>query len=381
MESKLLSYLCEHPELLPRAPQDIVTDERRDVLEAIRKCNTQYGVITPEGIAAFTNASLAGLFVPVVEDITPVMDRLHKLRKQRRLMEIGQALVANAQAGIIDTQFLADLMDDPLVEQEGNLDGSALSFLRTLEDKKEGKYDFISTGYKTLDVIMGGEWPRGKVSIVIGDPGISKTTLACSSMLKMAQQNHPSLFFSLEMSKADLVARWAASLTEIDSTDIIRGAISDEDLERINAAVAEITALPMYVFDTTTTMGIDDIVPIIRQYVKKNVRVVFIDYLQIMNVGEDRNKELGRVARLLKNVAKELGIHICIISQKNGKDGVWVIRDSGEVPAAVDIIMNLSTEMQTDIRIIDFHFTKNRSGRTGHTTLTFNAPFLRYENY
>jgi hypothetical protein len=100
-----------------------------------------------------------------------------------------------------------------------------------------------------------------------------------------------------------------------------------------------------------------------------------------MNIDtDDRNKELGRVGKQSKELSKQLDIHTCFISQRTeGKNGVWQIRDSGDFPASIDVLISLKTdEPDNDIRIMTLDFLKNREGPLGKAICTFNAPFQRF---
>jgi len=103
--------------------------------------------------------------------------------------------------------------------------------------------------------------------------------------------------------------------------------------------------------------------------------------LQIIKIGDNTNKELGTVTEMLKSIAKELNIHICIISQKNQKDSVWQIRGSGDAPANVDIIIVLvpaDGNSGSDTRHIIIDVQKNRNGRLGQYPTMFYGNIMSY---
>ena len=134
----------------------------------------------------------------------------------------------------------------------------------------------------------------------------------------------------------------------------------------------------MYVIDDPN-VTVNEIAATIRSYVKKHdVRVVFIDHLQILNVeSSNRNAELGLAAKLFKNIAKALDIHICIVSQVNTVGG---IRDSGDVQQNVDIRILITTEDTGDTRVMNLNFEKNRNGKLGTQAMIFYANYLKYSD-
>lgn len=199
-------------------------------------------------------------------------------------------------------------------------------------------------------------------------------------MLQMGYNGDASLFFSLEMSQRQLMSRWISNKLSIDNSELRMGAVDAERLGEIETAVNEINSLPLYVIDEPG-LTVYNMLPIIREYVLKHgIKVVFIDYLQIIKLNsDDKNKELGEVAVQLKASAKKYDIHVCLISQKNGKDGVWGVRDSGEVPAVLDECINLVNDGTTgDVRNITIQFVKNRNGKLGDTPVMFDGRYMRF---
>lgn len=381
-ETKVLAYIGSYPNALtnPEITEELFTEERNSIFKAMQMSYGEHGAITPETIEQYYKGSQADLMnAPVVQVIEPLISDLQRLLKKRKLYDIAQyALTAANQ----DNPNLLEVQEMLLGVEETTTDPTltvaSMKFMKTLRAKRSKTYHFISTGIPILDVAMGGEWPRGNVSLIVADPGGSKTSLVCNSSLRMAFKDNASLFLSLEMGKQELISRWAADFCSIDNADIISGNLTEDQEHEIQTAINLFDTLPMYVVDKDG-LSILDMVPIIRSHVRdKGVKVVFIDHLQRIKTGENRNVELGLIAKILRSLAKKLDIHVCIISQKNSKDGVWSVRDSGNVPADVDIILNISLEDGTDVRSATFEFTKFRNGRTGKYPTLFNGPFLRY---
>lgn len=381
-EIKALASIMDNPDLLTRCTEMLFTEDRLAIFKAMKSAYTMYGYLTPETIESTYKGSLAEVLNTSAVVIEPILENLEKFARKRMMLEISQRTQELAQQDDPNMDTLQDILFT--IEPKSfdtTLDASGMKMLQNLKAKIKGDYKFASTGIDVLDVAMGGEWPRKALSIIIADPGGSKTSLVCNSALRMGQNGNASLFFSLEMSKEELHQRWASDLCNIDNADIRAGKLKEDEYELIAAATNNITRLPIYVIDSAG-LGITDMIPVIRRYHREHgIKVVFIDYLQIVTVGEDRNRGFGMIAKLLKEISKKLDIHICIISQKNGKDGVWSVRDSGDVPAAADIIMNIVMEdSNTDLKSVNIEFTKHRHGRTGTYAAWFKAPYMRYLN-
>jgi len=124
--------------------------------------------------------------------------------------------------------------------------------------------------------MIGGEWPRGEISIVSARSGGGKTALIGASALNMARDYHldqsegaPVAIFSLEMPRPQLVARFVANLLGIDSRIVRNGMnidgspIAPELIDLIKATTEEIAQLPLYIIEAEG-FGADDIIATAR---------------------------------------------------------------------------------------------------------------------
>lgn len=380
-EYKVLAGMFEPSnfEKIHKLPDHLFTEERIHVLNAMRKAYTEYGYITPEATEQFYKPLPSEVFAATIHQIDPLLDELRKLSKRRKLYNTGQMLIHESTK---DDPLMKDIDLEQLYESEYDttmtLAGTQL--LGETVQKRNGEYHYISTGFDFLDAMMGGEWERRAISILMADPGTGKTALACDSILSMGNNGIQSLLFSFEMSKTSLLARMAANYGNIEFDKIKMGELNDQEFEHFQNTINTINKLPFHTIENTN-LTIHEIVSVIRQYAKKGVKVVFIDHLQIIKlISDDKNRELGEITKRLKNISKKHDIHICILSQKNGKDGVWQIRDSGDVPANVDIIIDMvnQSDSNDDIKSIEINFTKNRNGATGKAPLLYEGPYLRF---
>lgn len=384
-EYKCLAACMDNPDVINRCRVDYFTENRRAIFEAMQKMYSEHGYISPEGLENILRNSLpAELFAPVTILIDPILDTLKRLYKKRVYQRIAEQIMIAAQGYDPDPAVLDLSLTEAqsIVEFDSSMFNAGYQVLAEIEQKRTGQYKFIRTGLEFLDNMMGGEWPRKATSAIIADPGGAKTALVCNSQLRMAQLDEPipSLFFSMEMSKESLHRRWAANLCEIDTVDIKRGDISDEDQQRITDTINYVNKLPMYVVDEPN-LSFYQMMPLIRYHtLNKGIKVVFIDYLQIMKLlTNDKNRELGDIGKMAKDLTKKLDIHICFISQKTpGKDGVWQTRDSGDFPATLDVLIDLTAESQTDTRQIQVGFLKNREGPLGVTGAIFDGRYQKF---
>lgn len=384
-EYKLLAAILDNPDLINKCRVEYFTENRREVFKAMQKMYSDKGYVTPEGLENLVRGTLPSeIFAPVTTIIDPVLDTLKRLHKKRVYHKLGEQILLAAQEYDPDPVSIEMALEEAhaIADFDSAMFNAGYKVLAEIEQKRNGTYRYVKTGLPFLDAMMGGEWPRKAISAVIADPGGAKTALVCNSQLNMARLEEPvaSLFISMEMSKESLHRRWAANILEIDTMDIKRGEISSEDQERIAEVINYINTLPIYVIDEPK-LTFSQIAQQIRYHVKKfDVKVVFIDYLQIIQlITNDKNKELGDIGKMAKELAKSLDIHICFISQKTpGKDGVWQIRDSGDFPAALDVLFNLESELQTDTRQITVEFRKNREGPLGSNSVIFDGRYQKF---
>jgi replicative DNA helicase len=257
--------------------------------------------------------------------------------------------------------------------------------LGDLLQKVEGTYRFTHTGINFLDQMLGGEWLPKTLNILMAKPGTGKTALIGQSMLEMARQySTRSLFFSLEMSKEQLISRWVAYLLKLDASNLQFGRLTKDQADKVEQAVVYLQSLPMYVVDDPV-INLGNIQKEIRDSVRQGCRVVFLDYLQIVRHHShgNRNQDLGEVAVVMKEAAKEHNIAVVVLSQMNkAGDGLDAVRDSGEVAQVADTVIEMSPidDYPDDAgnRAISLKFHKNRNGKLGTSTVIFNGSTQKF---
>lgn len=408
--NKLL--IPQNRDYINRVSSALLTGTRISVFQAMQKAFQKYGIITYEGIDYFMHGNVPGQLTAATNgDLTTLLDQLARLAKKRQLKTIGKQLLELSEDYDPSDEAIQLLMDiDPVIaDEDSGLGLGAQSFLADLAAKRSGQYVFARTGFRTLDRQMGGEWkPRGLV-LIAGGVGSGKTTLWLNSQKAMAKGyiasatgqliQTPSLFISLEMAKEELIAKHIADELSIDSNEIASFNFvtaydrpegesewnTDDDIIRaIEDKLVDLQQLPMYVIDNGQ-LTLANIVYQIRKHVKQHgVRVVCIDYLQLINhhpTGNDNN-DLGEIGIVLKALAKKENITIIVLSQINrAGEGVDIIRGSGEVQAAADVIMQLVADPDDIGSVTNIHIAwhKNRGGKAGRKTpLLLHGPFQRF---
>lgn len=382
-----------------RISPGLFTGERVTVFHAMQDAFIKHGEITYEGIKLHNNGIVPGqLAAAQGGNIRAIVEELARVARKRQLARVSAKLkeLANSSDPIMADIHAALLFDPILAEEDSSLAVGAQELLSDLQLKRTGEYKYAKSGLRVIDNSLGGEWKPRAAIILAASPGSGKTTLVAQSMLRMARgyTNEqtgelivtPSLFFSLEMAKSDLLIKWLGDELNIDTQFIQSGRLTESQFDSIERQSVDIQSLPMYVIDNgALTLGqmIYEIKKHINQY---GVRVVFVDYLQIVNHAPTGNKnaDLGDFVLALKALAKREGITIVILSQlTESNTGAFRVRNSGDVGSVVDAMFEMDlddeNELGTDFRNITLSRIKNRFGPTGKTTLIFRGKYQRFE--
>lgn len=383
-EWKLLAALTDprHFDHILSVKPDLFTHDRKQVLIAIQQSYLTYQDVTPESIEAFLGkTSPTELDVAVVSTVEPLIDRLHNVAIRRQLIEKARELEVIAEGSTLNLDTVnAALEFVPLLQEEDSsiIEGSN-ELLTRYKRKKDGSYQFISTGYQILDTYLGGEY-SAELTLLGGEPGTGKTAFAFDSMLNMAI-NHtiPSGMINLEMSKDLIVMRGAANLADVDAEDIMIGALSDADELRFEDAINRINELPIHVISIRGA-NVTTVIGHVRTLARKGCKVIFIDHLQLIESDNDnRNQALGEITLALKNAASKFHIKIVILTQLTDKGGgKFVVRDSGDVESKVDTFIIMIAEDDSPVRRIKFRMEKNRNGKLGEFPMLFYSTRQRF---
>lgn len=263
----------------------------------------------------------------------------------------------------------------------------------------------VPSGFIELDRITSGFQP-GTLIILAARPAMGKTACALSMARNIAVDfKKPVAFFSLEMKGVELVMRLLSAETEISSNKL-KNASSMYPVEKdyLVKKIQELREAPIYI-DDTAGLDIFQLRAKCRKMKRKyGIKIVFIDYLQLMtssgeaNKNRNREQELSSISRQLKEMSKELDIPVVALAQFNRKADdrpmgipqLSDLRESGAIEQDADIVIAVhrlwkcgveydehgdSTENQATLRIL-----KHRSGDLGKVNLRFEGKYVRFSN-
>lgn len=317
------------------------------------------------------------------EETTDVVDLLDKT--ETRLMEIN------------DNNFRSDFQDTQTLLYQAMQDIEAAQ-------KSGGSTTGIPTGFTEIDRITGG-FHKGTLIILAARPAMGKTAFALSLARNMAVDfNIPIAFFSLEMTAIELMMRLVSSETEIPGEMLKKGDQLDNwQNEKLKKGVEPLAKAPIYIDDTPQLSVFELRAKCRRLKQRYDIKMVFIDYLQLMHGGNDskngnREQEISTISRQLKALSKELGIPVLALSQlsravetRGGskKPMLSDLRESGAIEQDADIVMFIyrpdyygidGDEKGTTLGMADIIFAKHRSGAVGEARLRFVGKFAKFAN-
>jgi replicative DNA helicase len=261
--------------------------------------------------------------------------------------------------------------------------------------RNKGQLRGVRTGYRDLDNMTAG-LQRSDLIILAARPAMGKTTLVTNLAYNVATIAKQSvLFFSLEMSKEQLVDRMLADASGVDAWNIRTGNLSDDDFSKLSDAMGEMAEAPIYIDDTPGVTVLEMRTKARRAAHDAPLGLIIIDYLQLMQ-GSGRDKgnrvqEVSEISRGLKLLARELNVPVIALSQLSRTveqrtpqiPQLSDLRESGSIEQDADIVMFIYREAyynpDTDREnITDLIIAKHRNGPTGKVELYFHPERLRF---
>lgn len=268
-------------------------------------------------------------------------------------------------------------------------DALAESFDRLDELHKAGEgLRGVPTGFKDLDDTLAG-LQKSNLIILASRPGVGKTTFALNISQNLAvKHGRPVGFFSLEMSKEELVDRLLVAQADIDAWRLKTGKLTEEDFTKLSNAMGQLAEAPLYIDDTPAQTILEMRTKARRLQVEKGVDLLIIDYLQLARSRqlENRVQEVSEISQGLKNLARELKVPVLAISQlsraveQRGEKRPQLadLRESGSIEQDADVVMFLWREEEDNYENINLDIAKHRNGRLVSLKLTFKGDRMRF---
>ena len=265
-------------------------------------------------------AANAGYYAEIVRDKAVL----------RRLVEAGTRIAALGYAG---EGQIDDVVDSAQAEVYRVTDRRASEDYAPLSDIMSGVLDEIEmignreaglygvpTGFADLDDLTNG-LHSGQMIIVAARPAMGKSTLALDFCRAASIHNNlTSCFFSLEMTRSEIMMRLLSAEAKVPLNHIRNGTMRDDDWEKLARKMGQVSGAPMFIDDSPNMTMMEIRAKARRLKQRHDLKLIVIDYMQLMSSGkkvESRQLEVSEFSRNIKLLAKELELPIIALSQLN----------------------------------------------------------------
>lgn len=322
-----------------------------------------------------TATHIAGLGYEANEDVINILDQA-----ERMILEVSNRKITGDFAPIKTVILEAFNKIEQLYASKGGVTG-------------------LPTGFKDLDRLTAGLQPSDLI-LVAARPSMGKTAFVLNVAQHVAtREKRPVAFFSLEMSKEQLVQRMLCAEAQIDAQRLRIGELKDDDWKRLIQAADRLSAAPIFIDDTPGITVTEMRAKARRLKVENDLKLVVIDYLQLMqgsgggSRSENRQQEISEISRSLKSLARELGVPVIALSQlsrsvesrTSKKPMLSDLRESGSLEQDADIVAflyredyyNPDTENKNITEVI---IAKHRNGPVDTVNLYFHKQFTRFSD-
>ena len=280
---------------------------------------------------------------------------LHETQIRRNLLKMAQKITHDINSNR-DCFEVMDNITDTLGKLYLNSENKVSTFsdcvdemIEIIDDNRNpnAPQRGLMSGFSEYD--KRGGLQQGDLIIIAGRTSQGKTSLGITIAVNISSSNGAKgAFYSLEMVKSQLTARIMAIKTQIPTNKILFSSLHEDDYNLIKSMEAELKECQLY-FDDRSNASIDSIISSIKMLVlKQKIKFAIIDYAQLVESnmkGISEEMQLARIARRLKNLAKELSIPIVLLSQLsregagNPEPKISQLRGSGQLEEAADVVI------------------------------------------
>lgn len=404
-EQSVIGSMLLDPRCIPTVverldSEDFYLPAHQDIFDAIYAMFARNAAFDPvtlmdemRGRGTFDESSTAD-YISRLLDVTPTSahaaqysDIVRRMSLLRKLDNIAGEISSQAREPGVEADTVLDAAEQSIFDLRQGREVTSLYkipvvLMEVYQNIREiseagGKLPGIPSGIPDLDEIIGGLLNSSFI-IVASRPGVGKTSFLLGLGLSAARAVRKSVvFFSLEMSREQLVSRLLSNESGVNSKKLLTGDLNPNDWMRIGEAASSLSQLP-YLFDDNPVISVEQMKAKCRRV--PNLGLVIIDYLQLMHGSkkryDNRTTEVGDISRNLKIMAKELGVPVLCASQlsrENEKRGdkrpmLSDLRESGAIEQDADVVMFLHREGiysdEVDKSAAELNVAKNRHGET-----------------
>lgn len=246
----------------------------------------------------------------------------------------------------------------------------------------------VPTGFIEIDNALAG-MQASNLLILAARPGVGKTSLALNIATYVAvEAKLPVGFFSLEMSREELLDRLLVAQADIDAWRLKTGKLDEDDFTKLSDAMGVLAEAQLFVDDTPGVSVLEMRTKARRLMAEKGLRLLVVDYLQLVRGRglENRVQEVTEISQGLKNLARELKVPVLALSQlsraveqRGSKQPQLAdLRESGSIEQDADVVMFLYREDEDNLENIKLWIAKHRNGPTKLMDLYFRGDRIKF---
>lgn len=347
--------------------------------------------------------------VPSVAHLETYVDLVKDGSLKRQVIELAGSILEEGYQGEMDANDYLSKAEESIFALAQKRKTSAFSLLseviHEVKDKmeknrdKKGGITGLRTGFSNIDNITAGLQPE-ELIILAARPSMGKSAMAMNLALNIAKRNKDGqagvAIFSLEMSNEQLAGRMLSSESNIENMKIKTGHLTPREWQFLEGGMQSLAKLNIS-FDDSAAVTVADIRTKCRKLSQQGkLDFVVIDYLQLIK-GDDRSgnrqEEVAKISRALKQMARELKVPVLALSQlsrevekREDKRPVLAdLRESGSIEQDADIVMFLyrkdyyERDEKNLTGEVDLSIAKNRQGIAGVSLhFMFDTAFSRF---
>jgi len=268
-------------------------------------------------------------------------------------------------------------------------DTLAESFERLDELQKSGSdMRGLSTGFNDLDGVLAG-LHKSNLIILAARPGTGKTAFALNVSRHISVELKKKVgFFSLEMSKEELVDRLLVAQSDIDAWRLKTGRLDQQDFLKLSDGMGVLAEAQIFIDDTPGLSISEMRTKCRRLMLEHQIDFLVVDYLQLAHgrTRDNRVQEVAEISQGLKNIARELRIPVLALSQlsraveSRGEKIPQLsdLRESGSIEQDADVVLFLYRKDDDNRESVNLKIAKHRNGAIGDVELYFRGERMKF---
>lgn len=325
--------------------------------------------------------------VITTSNIKAYVEALKEYSQKRHLINISKSIQLNIDKSPEEIQqlintLIVDMTAEAVTE---TVEGQEEEYLNVLDKRMKGEINPLKTGLRDLDNNITG-FNGGDLVTIFAFSGVGKTTLATQVALNVIQQKKKVLFFSLEMPKEQIRDRIISNLTNIPFKNIKYGNLQDEELNKVIMANGYLSRDKGLLLSEEDEL-VDITSKIQYEVLKNDIDIVFIDYINLVNITGNNKEEHQRITectRIFKKLAKSIKKPIVILAQgkqesahkmQNKNLGLWDkvavndIAGGASIYRDSDIVLGMYRNVELDNKLVRDYLVKENE-----KNIDYNSP-------